>query len=753
MQRYPPLNEYNSAVQHPRIAFSDSELKGGKVETTGLGLPRALGGGFAITYTIAAGNKKYAVRCFHKPAPDIEQKYRCISSALSGDKSGYFVGFEYESNGVLVNGTRFPIVKMDWAEGKTLGAWLENNEKNQAKLAQLRQQFQALETYLRSKSYAHGDLQNGNVIVNGSAKLIDYDGLYVPGLHVGQGAELGHKHFQHPDRSFVDFGPQMDRFSFIVIDLSLHAVLEVPSLFQKYSNGENIIFCASDFRDPSQSGVFQDLFNNTALKDSALNFARVCTAPIKDVPTLGEFLAGRNISARVILISPPTKGRPSASSAYIGAFDIVDALDVVDLGARVGDRIELVGRIEEVRKGRTKHGKPYIFLNFGNWRSNQAKINIWSEGLSILMLTPDASWKGKWISVTGLVDPPYMNRKIGCTHLSITITEANQLRTIDEAEAHRRLVASKNGAKGSVGSNTAILKGLNKQPVHPIPKGGTGQSAIPTGLGGNQSILTVLRGTTSTGPITPGQQGPSTKVSVSPHKGRLIKWGIAAAIAFFVLIKIFSSQAPAPRDGKLSDRAPFPPVANSNTPSAQTTAPKSEPSPFSKGIATVSPPAATLEPNFAPQRPPQPITSQPGVEAPPLPPPVEISPAPGAGSSRDTGSEHSVSRQSTSVPSNTEAPTAVTSAVFIGGWASDKNACGSRESDSPLIITQREAKTAKGACEFDSMQRYGTAWRVKANCAVGQEKWVANITMTVSGNRLTWSSERGMAVYIRCPRN
>ena len=234
-QKYPPLNEYNSAVQHPRVAFSNLDLKNGKVETTGLGLPRALGGGFAITYTIDVGNKKYAVRCFHKSAPDLEQKYRRISSALSVDRSGYFVGFDYEPSGVLVNGTRFPIVKMDWAEGKTLGAWLESNISNRAKVTELRRQFQSLETYLRDKSFAHGDLQNGNVIVNGSAKLIDYDGFYVPGLSVGQGAELGHKHFQHPARSFADFGPQMDRFSFIVIDFSLHAAIEIPSSFQKYS--------------------------------------------------------------------------------------------------------------------------------------------------------------------------------------------------------------------------------------------------------------------------------------------------------------------------------------------------------------------------------------------------------------------------------------------------------------------------------------------------------------------------------------
>ena len=57
--------------------------------------------------------------------------------------------------------------------------------------------------------------------------------FYVPSLPVGQGAELGHKHFQHPKRSAADFGPEMDRFSFIVIDLSLRAIAHDPEAIRE----------------------------------------------------------------------------------------------------------------------------------------------------------------------------------------------------------------------------------------------------------------------------------------------------------------------------------------------------------------------------------------------------------------------------------------------------------------------------------------------------------------------------------------
>jgi hypothetical protein len=423
MSNYPALNEYNGAVQNPRLAFSDPLLKSGTVETTGFGLPRALGGGFAITYTVATGGRKYAVRCFHRPVPRLEATYSQISAALRSDKSAFFVGFEYQPTGVLVNGTRYPIVKMDWADGMTLGEWIENNSKNRASLDQTRRHFSELEAYLRTKGYAHGDIQNGNVVINGRPRLIDYDGIYVPSLQRGQGTELGHKHYQHPGRSMADFGPDMDRFSFIVVDLSLQAVSVQPSLFSKYSNGENIIFTASDFADPAKSPVFQELLNSLTLKPHAVNFARICTAPIKDVPTLIDFVAGRNIpTGPAIIISQPRPGQPPSSTPYIGAFDVIGGTDFSKLATRVGDRIELVGCIQEVRVGSTRNGKPYIFLNFGNWKSNQIKINIWSEGLAKLPQPPNRSWRGKWISVTGLVDPPYANRRIGYTHLSVTIS-------------------------------------------------------------------------------------------------------------------------------------------------------------------------------------------------------------------------------------------------------------------------------------------------------------------------------------------
>src|SRR5256885_11047782 len=63
---YPSLEQYNNAFQRHATLLVDAELKGGTLSTTSFGLPLVISGGFALTYTITAGQRKYAVRCFHR---------------------------------------------------------------------------------------------------------------------------------------------------------------------------------------------------------------------------------------------------------------------------------------------------------------------------------------------------------------------------------------------------------------------------------------------------------------------------------------------------------------------------------------------------------------------------------------------------------------------------------------------------------------------------------------------------------------
>jgi hypothetical protein len=343
------------------------------------------------------------------------------------------------------DGKQYPLVKMDWAEGDTLGVYLDRTALTPPTLASLRQGFVTLAEFLERNGIAHGDIQNENVIVSSNAlRLIDYDGMFVTGMAEGHGSEVGHKHFQHPGRTTKLYGPKMDRFSFIVLDVSLEAMQADASLHRKFrEGGQAIIFKANDFDDPSSSEVFRILNGTPALRESAKKLAAVCGTPVTSVPTLADFKAGRNIPIPVVppIGAPP---KPAPAHVYIGALAVVDAKDFNAVLGLVGDKIELVGQIVSVKHGIGKRGRgrgrPYVFINFGIWNKDSVKITIWSEGLGNMSTRPTEAWAGKWISVTGLIEPPYEGKHFGKPYrnVGITVTSDNQIIHISDQEARFR---------------------------------------------------------------------------------------------------------------------------------------------------------------------------------------------------------------------------------------------------------------------------------------------------------------------------
>lgn len=538
MSNLPTMDQYNDAVQHPQTAFTDSALKAAKIAINGMGLPVALGGGFALTYTATAQGRKYAIRCFHKEAKGLEARYGQIDKGLRAAGGPYFVGFEYQPTGVVVNGGKFPIVKMDWAEGDTLGSFLEDNYSDRTRVEKLRTQFVELERFLRSKGIAHGDLQNLNVLVKSDLRLIDYDGMYVSSLPIGQGTELGHKHFQHPMRTASDYGPNMDRFSFILIELSLRAVAQDPKLFSKHSTGENILLGANDFADPGGSAAFANLKAIPALTRDATNLANICAAPFKGVPSLEDFLAGRNIPAAAIVIRTPSEVKATPKeAAYIGAYDVVDAQNFGLVAKQVGNRIELVGMVTKMHIGRTKYGKPYYFVFFNSSRQS-VKLNIWSDGLKKLTTPPSQAWVGTWFSVQGLVDPAYTNRY--GTSLSITVTANSQLRKITESEARHRLKNPSTALAQRPVDNQSILAGIGANPrrgqrtVQQTPPRPQAQPSVSR----NQAILNTIK--QGRGPTPAPQSPPTPSPPYSPKKEVPWGWIIFGVAVALVLIRSLS---------------------------------------------------------------------------------------------------------------------------------------------------------------------------------------------------------------------
>lgn len=522
---YPQIVDYNDAVQTPSVVFSDPELQGGRVASNAMGLPLALSGGFALTYNVTTGGRQYAVRCFHREVPEIESRYAAISTKLVSIQSPYFVQFDFQPTGILIRGKRYPVVKMDWIAGETLGMHIESHASSELAMQALREKFQALASTLETHGIAHGDLQNENVIVVGEQlRLIDYDGMFVPGFPRGRGTEIGHKHFQHPDRGTQHFGPEMDRFSFIAIDTSLAALREDPSLHRRYrEGGATILFKANDFADPASSPVFREICKLKGVADSARRLANLCAGSIDDVPRLSEFLQGKGGNEKLV-----RSRKGPEKQAYISAFTVVDASDFHAALAQVGNRVELVGQIVSVKSGIGKRGrgrgKPWLFVNFGDWTGESVKLTIWSEGLANMREKPTEAWVGKWISVTGLMEPPYEGAHYGRSYTSVgvTVSDGSQIVQISAADAAYRMGHGSAAARAtvnaaSVSRNRAILDGLRSNPAGSTShrrKGrprstGKGSSAPKQAAASrNKAILAGLATSTST---TSGQGSAGTQ--------------------------------------------------------------------------------------------------------------------------------------------------------------------------------------------------------------------------------------------------
>ena len=70
--------------------------------------------------------------------------------------------------------------------------------------------------------------------------------------------ENGHINYQHPTTAGRFFDRTLDRFSALVIYLSLIALEREPELWQKYHD-ENLIFKRADFEAPGQSALWGDI--------------------------------------------------------------------------------------------------------------------------------------------------------------------------------------------------------------------------------------------------------------------------------------------------------------------------------------------------------------------------------------------------------------------------------------------------------------------------------------------------------------
>lgn len=294
---WPSSAEYYEAVQLAG-SFSDPELRQGEVAANALGLPRACTGNFADVYQIRCPkNQNWAVKCFTREVPGLQERYALISAHLESVRFPFTVEFRYFADGIRVRGRWYPLLKMRWVEGLPLNAFVRNHLDEPQMLQILAQMWPKLARQLRAGGIAHGDLQHGNILLvpNQDARsvrltLIDYDGMIVPSLANKPSGEIGHPAFQHPERLRNGFSNlEVDGFSHLVICCGLQSLaLAGRQLWDRYDNGDNLLFRNEDLAAPAASPLFRELWGLPSVPVHALvgNLILACKAPMAKVPSI-----------------------------------------------------------------------------------------------------------------------------------------------------------------------------------------------------------------------------------------------------------------------------------------------------------------------------------------------------------------------------------------------------------------------------------------------------------------------------------
>ena len=263
--QYPLISEYLAAI---RDAKDNLDRLSHLVPVLDkYGEPYRSSGAFAVVFKMKdeQTGKCYALKCFTEEQEGRAEAYRQIAEEFEFVDSPYITSVKYLEKEIFVDSNcedeEFPVLLMDWIEGETMETYIADNYTDTHAMAMLCYRFCKMAAWLRSQSFAHGDIKPDNIMVrpDGTLTLVDYDGMFVPAMKGQKSPTIGTKNFSHPLRTIDDFDETIDDFALASIALSLKAISLNPSLLQNYGASDLLLFSAADYLDLSKSNTFTAL--------------------------------------------------------------------------------------------------------------------------------------------------------------------------------------------------------------------------------------------------------------------------------------------------------------------------------------------------------------------------------------------------------------------------------------------------------------------------------------------------------------